>query len=75
MTLKELRKSKGITQKEMAKLLGMNEVSIVRYEKGTILPPVDVFVRMCKILKLNNTQKLELLKELTKERIIWNYIM
>lgn len=75
MTLKELRKSKGITQKEMAKLLGMNEVSIVRYEKGTIIPPVDVFVRMCKILKLNNTQKLELLKELTKERIIWNYIM
>ena len=75
MTLKELRKERGITQKEMAKLLGMNEVSIVRYEKGTILPPVDVFVRMCKILKLNNTQKLELLKELTKERIIWNYIM
>lgn len=70
MTLKELRKSKGITQKEMAEALGMNEVSIVRYEKGTILPPVDVFVRMCKILKLNNTQKLELLKELTKERII-----
>ena len=70
MTLKELRKSKGITQKEMAKLLGMNEVSIVRYEKGTILPPVDVFVRMCKILKLNNPQKLELIKELTKERII-----
>ena len=75
MTLKELRRERGITQKEMAKLLGMNEVSIVRYEKGTILPPVDVFVRMCKILKLNNTQKLELLKELTKERIIWNYIM
>lgn len=75
MTLKELRKERGITQKEMAEALGMNEVSIVRYEKGTILPPVDVFQRMCKILKLNNTQKLDLLKELTKERIIWNYIM
>ena len=70
MTLKELRKERGITQKEMAEALDMNEVSIVRYEKGTVLPPVDVFERMCKILKLNNTQKLDLLKELTKGRII-----
>lgn len=34
MTLKEIRESRGLTQAQLAKLSGVNRVSIVRAETG-----------------------------------------
>ena len=36
--LKELRKMKGLTQRELADILGINEVSYQRYEYGLSYP-------------------------------------
>lgn len=36
--LRELRKMKGLTQRELAEILGINEVSYQRYEYGLSYP-------------------------------------
>ena len=40
--LKELRKEAGIKQKELAAMLGIGEVTINRWEKGTQVPKTEV---------------------------------
>ena len=42
---KELRKEKGISQAEMAKLIGVNQDKISNYESGKISPRVDVYMK------------------------------
>ena len=39
--LKLLRESKSLTQKQLAKILGVTEVSIQRFEYGTSRPNLD----------------------------------
>ncbi len=41
LRLKELRKSKGISQKRLASLVGLSETSINNYEKNVRLPTID----------------------------------
>lgn len=50
MTLKSLRKIKKIKQKEFAKELNMNRVSIGYYEKGIRSPKIDQLPIMAKLL-------------------------
>ena len=40
--LKKYRKDKGLTQKELADCVGLNVISIVRYELGHTTPSVDL---------------------------------
>lgn len=40
MTIKEARELKGITQKELAEMVGTNQKIISRYERGTQIPSV-----------------------------------
>ena len=40
MRLKELRKAKGLTQSELAKVIGYSSLSYARYEKGEREPDI-----------------------------------
>ena len=51
MRLKELRESKGLTQKEVAEIIGYSEVSYARYEKGEREPDIST---LCKLAEYFN---------------------
>ena len=42
----KLRKSKKLTQKEVALNIGIERTTFVRYEKGNIQPPTDIVKRL-----------------------------
>ena len=48
--LKELRKNKGYTQQELAKLIGISASSIGMYEQGRREPENAVLSRICQVL-------------------------
>jgi putative transcriptional regulator len=50
--LKELRTELGITQAELAELVGVARVSIVSIEKGHFLPTIETALRISKALKV-----------------------
>ena len=53
--LKELRKSKRITQKELANMLHLSDKSsISRYEKGQNRPQFDVITKIADILNVSS---------------------
>lgn len=56
MTLKELRRKKKISQKGMAKLLGISLKQFQRYEQEINMPPFDKVVIWSNILKLTLNQ-------------------
>lgn len=47
--IKELRKEKGLTQAELAKLIGVNPVTLSRYETGDRKPKIDKLEKMAEI--------------------------
>ena len=51
MRLKELRESKGLTQKEVAEIIGYSEISYARYEKGEREPDIST---LCKLANYFN---------------------
>ena len=51
MRLKELRESKGLTQKEVAEIIGYSEISYARYEKGEREPDITT---LCKLAEYFN---------------------
>ncbi|MBP3635721.1 MAG: helix-turn-helix transcriptional regulator [Bacilli bacterium] len=48
--IKELRKSKNLTQQKLADLVNVTKVSICCYEKGTRTPNLETFVDLVNIL-------------------------
>ncbi len=48
--LKELRKSRGYTQQELAKLIGVSASSIGMYEQGRREPENAVLSKICQVL-------------------------
>lgn len=42
MKLKELRKEKGLTQKELGAAIGISEVMIGQYERGVRTPKIEM---------------------------------
>lgn len=48
--LKELRKEKELTQKELAEKLGVGRTTISEYESGKIVPRQDGLVKLAEIL-------------------------
>ena len=45
--LKELRRAKGLTQEEIARLLGVQKAAICKYETGRVAIPPDTLVVLC----------------------------
>lgn len=48
--LKEIRTSLGMTQAELAELVGLARVSIISIEKGHFLPTIETALRIGKAL-------------------------
>ena len=51
--LKELRKSKNISQAELGKLLGVTKVSVSGYEKGTRIPSLEILINIIKLFEVS----------------------
>lgn len=51
--IKKLRKRKGITQVELAKMLDLSKHSIISYEKGTTYPSSDILEKMMIIFNVS----------------------
>lgn len=47
--IKKLRKKSGLTQKQLAKKIGVNTVTLSRYETGDRKPKIDKLLKMSKI--------------------------
>lgn len=50
--LKELRKERGLTQKELAKALRLNSVTYLHYEKEQREPPLMVLAEMASFFEV-----------------------
>jgi HK97 family phage major capsid protein len=50
-SLKDIRKKKGLTQKELADRLGVAQATISAWETGTNKPDMDTIIKLCTILQ------------------------
>ena len=51
--IQQLRKDKGMTQKELAEIIGMSDKTISKWESGNSLPDTSVLVSLCKALDIS----------------------
>ncbi len=51
--LKELRVSKGLQQKQVAKLIGVNKSAISTYENDTRQPSFEILVRLANLYRVS----------------------
>lgn len=54
--LKKLRTEKGLTQKDLAKLVGCETVLISRYERSEGLPKFDTLVTLAEVLRVSTDE-------------------
>lgn len=57
--LKDARKKKGFTQKQVAEQLGIAGNTLSGYENGISEPDIDTFIKMCNIYKIDYAQLME----------------
>ena len=57
--LKKIRKSKKITQEQLAKKAGISAVSINFYETGRLLPNVSTLEWICGALEISSAELLD----------------
>ena len=62
--IKNRRKEKKITQKDLGKKVGVSYQMIQKYEKGKSIIPAGVFIKIATILKVS---PVELFKEVMKK--------
>lgn len=46
LKMKSIRAGLGLTQKEMAKLVGISIATLSYYETGIRIPPVDIYTKI-----------------------------
>lgn len=73
--LKECRKSKGLTQHDASKIIGVARTTYADYENGKIQPPIDKVRKICEWLdmpieKLMNIQYTEYAELDNKNEIV-----
>ena len=54
-TLKTLRERRGLTQQQLANLVGAHRVTIAKLENGTLRPGVDLLEALTKVLRVSVT--------------------
>ena len=52
ITLKAARVNAGLTQKQVAKALGKNDMTIASWEKGRTVPDVVTLYELCELYKM-----------------------
>lgn len=58
--IREVRKEVGMTQEQLAKVLGINRATLSRYESGDIDPPSSQFYRIADALGVHTWELFEL---------------
>lgn len=58
--IKKARKAAGITQKELAEMIGVQQKDISRWENGERTPGIETFSNICKALKASADTLLEM---------------
>lgn len=53
MSIREIRRAKNITQKELAQAIGVDETVVSRYEKGIINPPAERLEKIASYLNVS----------------------
>lgn len=61
--IKKARKEAGITQKELAEVIGVHQKDISRWENGERTPSIEAFANICKALKASADTLLEIGKD------------
>ncbi len=61
--IRTYRKAKGMTQKELAKLIGKSYSLIQKYEMGITQPPIDVLEKIAHVLEVS-------ISDLTKKTLV-----
>lgn len=51
--LKELRKEKGYTQKQISELIGISQTTYAGYETGEHMPSLEILIRIADIFKVS----------------------
>ena len=59
--LRQCRKEKGITQEQLAEMLGVTNRSVSRWENGSNLPDLDILIEMADYYDVELTQRMHLL--------------
>ena len=59
--LRECRKEKGITQEQLAEMLGVTNRSVSRWETGSNLPDLDILIEMADYYDVELTKRMHLL--------------
>ena len=49
----EMRKDKGLTQKQLADMIGVSDKAVSRWETGKGLPDTSIMPELCKVLDIN----------------------
>lgn len=49
----EKKKALGLTQAQLAQLLGMSDKSVSKWKRGICLPDVSVYMKLCEILGIS----------------------
>ena len=52
--IRSRRKNLGMTQKQLAKNVGVTDVTISRYENGEREPSFTEFIKLCKVVRVND---------------------
>ena len=50
MTLRQLRERKGLTQKDLAQSVGVDQSAVSLWEKGKTMPRADVAIKLTQLL-------------------------
>ena len=59
--LRECRKEKGITQEQLAEMLGVTNRSVSRWENGSNFPDLDILIEMADYYDVELTKRMHLL--------------
>ena len=58
--LKDSRKIKGLTQTQVAKILGMSQQQYSRYETGKFELDYDLILKLCKLYEISPNELFEI---------------
>ncbi|MEG0014270.1 MAG: helix-turn-helix transcriptional regulator, partial [Cellulosilyticaceae bacterium] len=56
--LNELRKEKGLTQKQLAEQLFLSDKAVSKWERGLSFPDISLLIPLSKILEVTTTELL-----------------
>lgn len=68
--ISDRRKHKGLTQTQLAEILGVSDKSISRWENGKTMPDISMYEPLCEILDIQISELLYARKMTDKEKTV-----